>query len=153
MSRKHAVTFGSVVYTGGTFDLWHPGHVYLLQQCRSLAGRDGKVVVALNTDEFVRSYKRLIPTHDYAARRAILEACGLVDLVVKNTGDADSTVAIEVIDPDVIAIGEDWKGRDYHAQMGFTPAWLAERGIELHYLPLLRGFSATATRRALAVVP
>lgn len=151
--RSNAASFGSVVYTGGTFDLWHPGHVHLLRQCRSLAGRDGKVVVALNTDEFVASYKRLIPTHDYADRRAILEACSFVDLVVRNTGGADSKVAIEVVDPDIIAIGEDWKDRDYHAQMGFTPEWLAERRIELQYLRLLTGHSSTRIRRELAGVP
>jgi glycerol-3-phosphate cytidylyltransferase len=148
--RSSATTFGSVVYTGGTFDLWHPGHVYLLEQCRSLAGRDGRVVVALNTDEFVGAYKRIIPTHDYAERRAILEACRFVDLVVRNTGGADSKVAIEVVDPDIIAIGSDWKGRDYYAQMGFTPDWLAERRIELQYLQLLTGHSSTRIRRELA---
>lgn len=144
---------GSVVYTGGTFDLFHAGHVKLLQECRSLSGWRGRVVVALNTDEFVMRYKHLIPTHSYAERRAILEACAHVDLVVCNTGNEDSKVAIEVVQPDIIAIGEDWRGRDYHGQMGFTPKWLAERNIELMYVSHLPGFSSTNTRRKLAGIP
>jgi cytidyltransferase-like protein len=41
------------VYTGGTFDLPHPGHYRLLQR----AAQFGNVVVALNTDEFIYKYK------------------------------------------------------------------------------------------------
>lgn len=142
-----------VVYTGGTFDLFHAGHVKLLRECRNIAGVGGRVVVSLNTDEFVNRYKHIIPTYDYADRRAILEACQYVDLVVRNAGDEDSKVALEVVRPDIIAIGEDWKGRDYHAQMGFTPQWLAERRIEILYVTHLPGHSSTNTRRRLAAVP
>jgi len=149
-------TFGSIVYTGGTFDLFHQGHVELLKSCRSLAGRDGKVVVALNTDSFVMAYKHIIPTHGYESRKAILEACQYVDLVVCNTGGADSRPTIEVVEPDIIAIGADWSpqnGKDYMAQMQFTQEWLIERHIELQFIPLLTGHSSTNTRRKLAAVP
>lgn len=147
-------TFGQIVYTGGTFDLFHAGHVSLLQQCRSLAGRDGKVVVSLNTDQFVMDYKHLIPTHDYWSRKAILEACGFVDLVVCNIGGADSKPAIEVVGPDIVAIGADWAPpKDYMAQMQFSQEWLTSMGIELRFIPLLAGHSSTNTRRRLAGVP
>lgn len=138
-----------IVYTGGTFDLFHAGHVTLLSACRGLAGPTGRVVVALNTDEFVEAYKHLTPTHKYAQRRAILRAQRDVDLVVCNTGNSDSKVAIEVVQPDFIAVGEDWQERDYHGQMGFTPEWLVERGIALVYVKHLQGFSSTAIRKAL----
>lgn len=146
-------THGLVIYTGGTFDLFHAGHVELLRRCRSLAGRDGKVIVALNTDEFVMAYKRIIPTHDYASRQLILESCRFVDLVVKNIGGADSKPSIEVVRPDIIAIGEDWKDRDYMTQMQFTQEWMNERRIELVYIPHLAGHSSTNIRRKLAAVP
>ncbi len=141
-----------IAYTGGTFDLFHPGHVELLRQCRAFVGRDGKVVVSLNTDEFVQQYKGLTPTYGFEARRAILEACEYVDLVVKNTGGPDSKPAIEVVMPDVILIGEDWRKKDYCAQMGFTEAWLIERNIRVHYIRHLPGYSSTNTRRQLAGV-
>src|SRR5438105_3578943 len=56
---------GMIVYTGGTFDLIHTGHLYLLRQCRSLAGPAGVVVVSLNTDEFVLEYKQRAPIQPY----------------------------------------------------------------------------------------
>jgi glycerol-3-phosphate cytidylyltransferase len=151
--RRRVNPRGLIVYTGGTFDLFHAGHVKLLRECRTLAGMDGRVVVSLNTDEFVQRYKNLIPTHPYEDRRTILEACRYVDLVVRNAGDEDSKVAIDVIRPNIIAIGEDWRGRDYHAQMGFVPGWLAERGIEIIYVTHLPGRSAANVRRRLATVP
>lgn len=143
----------AIVYTGGTFDLFHAGHVKLLRECRTLSGIGGRVVVSLNTDEFVARYKHLIPTVSYEDRRSILEACRYVDLVVRNAGDEDSKVALDVIRPDIIAIGEDWRDRDYHAQMGFTKAWLAERHIEIIYVTHLPDHSSTSVRQRLASVP
>lgn len=143
----------TVVYTGGTFDLFHAGHVKLLRECRHLAGPGGRVVVSLNTDEFVARYKRIATTHSYEDRRMILEACQYVDLVVRNAGDEDSRLAIDVIRPDIIAIGEDWKGRDYHAQMGFDERWLLDRHIEIVYVEHLADRSSTNIRRRLATTP
>lgn len=141
------------VYTGGTFDLLHPGHLFLLSQCRAIAGPDGRVIVALNTDDFVFSYKKIVPTHSFEDRRRMLMALRDVDLVVTNTGREDSRIAIDVVRPDVIAIGDDWKGRDYHAQMGFSQEWLDRRYIELIYLPLKAGISSTYIRESLGSQP
>ena len=46
-----------IVYTGGTFDLFHSGHVNLLKKCKEVAGINGKVIVSLNTDEFIKKAK------------------------------------------------------------------------------------------------
>lgn len=51
----------SIVYTGGTFDLPHKGHYRLLKRAAEI----GIVVVALNTDEFIQSYKGKPPILSY----------------------------------------------------------------------------------------
>lgn len=130
-----------IVYTGGTFDLFHAGHAYLLSQCRKLAGSDGKVVVALNTDQFVASYKSRAPVGIYSEREAVLLVCRHVDEVIRNAYGADSKPAIEAVRPDLIAIGIDWAGKDYYAQMQFLQQWLDDRGISLVYLPHPRPLS------------
>lgn len=122
------------VYTGGTFDLFHAGHAALLAACRKVAGPDGRVVVALNRDAFVASYKGRAPVLTYDERAAVLDACRHVDEVVPNALGADSRPTIEAVRPDIIAIGADWAGKDYYRQMGFTPQWLDERGITLVYV-------------------
>jgi glycerol-3-phosphate cytidylyltransferase len=143
-----------ITYTGGTFDVLHVGHLELLAACRTLAGPDGRVVVSLNDDPFIRSYKGRPPVHSYEHRAELLSALRLVDLVVRNTGGADSGPAIEVVNPDVIVIGDDWldPGHDetrYHAQLGVTAEWLEERGLKIVYVPRTRGVSTTALREAL----
>jgi glycerol-3-phosphate cytidylyltransferase len=128
-----------IVYTGGTFDVFHAGHVRFLQRCAEL----GSVVVSLNTDEFIEEYKRKPPVISYADRREVLLSCRYVDRVVPNLGGKDSKPAIEVVDPDWVIIGSDWASKDYYRQMGFTQDWLDARGIGLAYLPYTQGISST----------
>ena len=59
---------GMIVYTGGTFDLFHSAHVRFLKACRRLAGSDGAVVVALNTDAFIQAYKGSAPIMSFDER-------------------------------------------------------------------------------------
>lgn len=128
-----------LIYTGGTFDLFHSGHVNLLAKCSQL----GRVIVALNTDEFIASYKGKVPVMSYKERKSVLEACRYVDEVVPNEGGSDSTVTILKVNPDIIAIGSDWARRDYYLQMGFTQDWLDARGYSLIYIPYTQGISTT----------
>jgi glycerol-3-phosphate cytidylyltransferase len=138
-----------IVYTGGTFDLLHVGHLELLRECRKLAG-EGRVIVSLNTDEFVASYKGTPPVIAYDERKAMLLACRDVDAVVRNVGGADSKTAIEVADPDIIAIGDDWLDRDYLGQLGISEEWLDERGLgPIVYIPRTTGQSTRFIRSRL----
>jgi glycerol-3-phosphate cytidylyltransferase len=134
---------GLRVYTGGSFDLFHSGHVRFLERCKELAGPDGEVVVSLNTDEFIKAYKGKGLVMTYAERKTVIEGCRWVDRVVANVGGADSTIAIDYVQPDLIVIGSDWARRDYYTQMGFDQDWLDERGIGLCYIPYTQGISST----------
>ena len=133
----------AVVYTGGTFDLLHAGHIDLLQVCSKLAGEAGRVVVGLNRDSFIKRFKPAAPICTFTERRDVLLACKYVDEVIENTGDEDSKPAIELVRPDFILIGEDWANRDYYKQMGFTSHWLEVRKITLLYVPRQRKISST----------
>jgi len=141
-----------IAYTGGTFDLLHIGHLELLAACRELAGPRGRVVASLNRDEFVERYKGRRPVQPYAVREEILRACSLVDLVVCNAGDEDSGIAIDVVRPDVLVIGDDWRDRDYLGQLGITAEWLAERRLWIEYVPRTRGTSTTGIRAGLEAI-
>ena len=138
---------GLRVYTGGTFDLFHAGHINFLKRCSEIAGDDGSVTVSLNTDEFIYEYKKKTPTLSYYERSVVLEACRYVDLVVPNIGGADSKPAIEECEPDVIAIGSDWARKDYCKQMQFDQDWLDERNISLIYIPYTKGISSTLIKQ------
>lgn len=136
-----------IVYTGGTFDLFHRGHVRLLAKCRELAGVSGLVVVSLNEDDFIAQFKGKPPICNYDERYEVVAACKYVNRVIPNFGGADSKPAILAINPDVIAIGSDWAPpRDYHAQMGFTQEWLDEHDIRLTFIDYTEGISTTNIR-------
>lgn len=133
------------VYTGGTFDLFHWGHVNFLRQCSVF----GDVTVSLNTDEFIEAYKGKPPIFNYERREEMLYGCRYVDEVVDNFGNEDSKPVIEMVNPDIIAIGTDWAKKDYYKQMGFTQEWLDAREIVLVYIPYTNGISTTAIKKIL----
>jgi glycerol-3-phosphate cytidylyltransferase len=134
------------VYTGGSFDLPHHGHFRLLERAADF----GQVIVALNTDEFIESYKGKRPVMSFEERKEILLACRWVTDVVPNYGGKDSKISIEIVKPDYIIIGSDWARKDYYSQMGFTQDWLDERGIGLIYVPYTRGISTTDLKQRMA---
>lgn len=137
------------VLTGGTFDLFHAGHVELLKKCRFLAGsssdRANRVIVALNTDEFVEVYKGSRPIVGFLDRWRVLAACRYVDTVEANLQSATESFmsTIALTRPDLIVVGSDWRTKDYLAQLGVTQDWLDFRGIYIVYVPYTQGISST----------
>lgn len=134
--------FDGWVYVGGTFDLFHSGHARFLERCQSF----GKVVVALNTDEFAARYKRR-PILSLAERHDIMESCKYVDKVVVNVGNENSGQTIDLMPIDVrishIAHGDDWTGESLMKQLGLDQDWLDFRGIKMLYIPYTKGISSS----------
>jgi D-beta-D-heptose 7-phosphate kinase / D-beta-D-heptose 1-phosphate adenosyltransferase len=127
---------GTLVATGGCFDLLHAGHVELLRAARSLGDA---LVVAVNSDDSVRRLKGagrpLVPVAD---RVRVLEALECVDAVVVFDDDTPERV-ITSIRPHVWA-----KGGDY--ALGDLPEAdvVARLGGQAVVLPYLQGRSTTA---------
>ena len=136
----------TVVYTGGTFDLFHSGHVNLLKRCKEIAGPNGLVVASLNTDDFIWQFKNKKPICSEDERAEVLLSCRYVDRVVMNVGGADSRISIDQVQPNYIVVGSDWAEKDYYSQMSFDQKWLDERGIGLVYVPYTKTISSSAIR-------
>ena len=126
---------GTVVATGGCFDLLHAGHVATLEAARALGDC---LVVCLNSDESVRRLKGpsrpLVPAVDRARVLAALEP---VDAVVVFDEDTP-TEAIRRLRPDVWAKGGDYAGAELP-----EAALLREWGGQSVVLPYLNGRSTT----------
>jgi glycerol-3-phosphate cytidylyltransferase len=133
------------VLTIGTFDLFHEGHVNLLERCRDL----GTVVVGVNDSEFVESFKGRAPVVDNHGRERVVMACRFVSDTFIHYGRDFAKDDIELVAPDIIAVGDDWQGRDYLGQLGVTQDWLDARGIRVVYLPRTPGVSSTLLRDSL----
>lgn len=134
-----------IIYTGGTFDVPHIGHAKFLQLCKVFFP-GSKLVVSLNTDEFVKRFKGKAPMFSYKERESYLKLLGFVDEVIKNVGDEDSKISIMMVKPNVVAIGNDWLEKDYCKQMMFDADWLTEQMIALVYIPRPGGLSSSLIR-------
>ncbi|TDW74471.1 rfaE bifunctional protein kinase chain/domain/rfaE bifunctional protein nucleotidyltransferase chain/domain [Curtobacterium sp. PhB25] len=132
---------GTVVATGGCFDLLHAGHARTLSAARALGDC---LVVCLNSDTSVRALKgpdRPIMTQD--DRVELLLALDCVDAVVvfdEHTPDE----ALRRFRPDVWA-----KGGDYTASELPEAATLAEWGGRVVTVPFHPGRSTTRLAAAL----
>jgi D-glycero-beta-D-manno-heptose 1-phosphate adenylyltransferase len=95
----------TVVFTNGCYDLLHPGHVRLLEQCRSMGDI---LILALNTDASVARYKGphrpLLSQDERAAAALALEA---VDAVTFFDEDTPRELIATVL-PDILVKGADW---------------------------------------------
>ena len=126
-------------YTAGVYDLFHVGHLRLLE--RAAAGCD-HLTVGVTTDELSFSAKGKYPIVPFEERSALVAAVRFVDAVVPQH-DIDKFVAWQELGFDRIFVGSDWQG---------TPRWVAleERfasvGVEVVYLPYTESTSSTALR-------
>ncbi|KGH45811.1 D-beta-D-heptose 1-phosphate adenosyltransferase [Modestobacter caceresii] len=127
---------GTVVATGGCFDLLHAGHVATLQAARGLGDC---LVVCINSDDSVRRLKGPTrPLVTAADRARVLEALEFVDAVVVFDEDTPAEV-LEQVRPDVWAKGGDYAGADLP-----EAAVLQRWGGQAVVLPYLDGHSTTA---------
>ena len=126
---------GTVVATGGCFDLLHAGHVGLLEQARGLGDC---LVVFLNSDDSVRRLKGVSrPLQTEQDRASVLLALGCVDAVV--VFDEDTPVpALARWRPDVFA-----KGGDYALACIPEAQAMAGWGGQAVVLPYLTGRSTS----------
>jgi len=100
-----------VVYTVGTFDLLHVGHLALLEYCATLGDT---VAVGVASDEVVKLYKPRIPVVPLEQRIEMLQALRCVDIVLPYH-ELDYLTVCKKVKADVFVIGEDW-GRKPHNQ-------------------------------------
>ncbi len=97
------------VYTVGTFDMLHVGHLALLKYCRTLGD---VVAVGVASDKVVNSYKPNVPVIPLGQRIEMLKSLRCVD-VVRPYYNLEYVSACEELKPDIFVVGEDW-GRKRH---------------------------------------
>ena len=96
-----------IILTYGTFDMFHVGHLRLLNRLKNLGD---KLIVAVSSDEFneVKGKKTLIP---YDQRALIVEHIKCVDMVIPEHNWEQKVSDIKKYDVDIFAMGNDWEGK------------------------------------------
>ena len=128
----------TTVLTYGTFDLFHIGHLNLINRLSEMGDR---LVIAVSTDEF-NAGKGKTSVVSYEDRARIISSIKGVDLVIPETSWEQKASDIKEHDVDVFAIGEDWAGKfDDLKEL-----------CEVVYLPRTDGISSTEIKQMLRVL-
>ncbi len=120
-----------LVYTVGTFDLLHVGHLALLEQCRSFGDR---VVVGVASDSVVNSYKPNVPIIPLDQRQEMLESLRCVD-AVRPYYALEYVSACKDLDVDVFVIGEDWGTKAHNIDVETYLKTKSKKIIQVIYNP------------------
>jgi len=92
------------VTCNGCFDGIHPGHLFFLGFCR---GKGNRLIVGINTDEYIKRNKRLEPLFCEDDRRAALMGLGFIDKVLLFEEDTPEEF-IRGVRPDIHCTGEEY---------------------------------------------
>ena len=126
-------------YTCGVFDMFHVGHLNLLEKCKSLCDY---LIVGVCNDDYVRNIKHKEPVYSEQDRVRILEALKVVDraelVTIEETND--KILAIEKFHFDVLFSGDDWKGSERYQK---TEEQFKKYGAFIEYFPYTQGISTT----------
>lgn len=129
-----------LVYTVGTFDMLHVGHLALLEQCRSLGD---EVVVGVASDHVVASYKPNVPVIPLNQRLEMVKALRCVDKV-RPYYELEYVSACVELNVDIFVVGEDW-GRNSHNIA--VEAYLLSKGKEVVQVLYNPRTSSTAIKK------
>ncbi len=113
-----------LVYTVGTFDLLHVGHIALLEKCRTLGD---VVAVGVASDSVVNSYKPNVPVIPLDQRMEMIKALRCVD-IVRPYYELEYVSACEELDVDIFVVGEDWGSNPHNKNVEH---YLREQGKEI----------------------
>ncbi len=137
------------IYIGGTFDLFHYGHVNVFKNLKYHMSKESlelgalsKVIVAVNSDSFAKSYKRKTVMNQYE-RLAVVNSCKYVDYAFIMDSYENQPFFIEENSPDFIVMGSDWQSKDYFKQLCINQEFLDRIGAEMLFLPYTDGISTT----------
>ena len=137
------------IYIGGTFDLFHYGHVnvfknlkYNLSKASQELGALSKVIVAVNSDDFASSYKR-VPIMNQYERLAVVNSCRYVDYAFIMDEYNNQPFFIEENSPDYIVMGTDWQSKDYFKQLCIDQQFLDRIDAEMLFVPYTDDISTT----------
>lgn len=124
-----------IVITYGTFDMFHIGHLRLLQRLKKLGDR---LIVAVSTDEFntIKGKTTVIPFID---RMEIVRNIKCVDEVIAENNWEQKISDIQKYHVSIFAMGNDWEGR-----FDYLKEW-----CEVVYLPRTEGISTSYLKQVL----
>lgn len=131
----------SKILTFGVYDYFHLGHLRLFKQCKEYADY---LIVAVQDGDFILKFKPEAKVlYSTAERVEILEALRIVDEVV--VYETVCVAALEKIDFDILALGEDHRGGRFDE----VEKWCNEHGKQVVRLKRTPGIASSDIKKQL----
>ena len=121
--------------TASCFDLFHAGHVLMLQEAKEQCDR---LVVALQTDPTIDRPEKNKPVQSLVERYIQVQACRYVDDIIPYTTEEDLLNILQCYDWDVRIIGQDYYGKRFTGD---------ELDMQVYYNSRRHSFSTTELRK------
>lgn len=125
----------TVGITASCFDLFHAGHVLMLQEAKSQCDR---LVVALQTDPTIDRPEKNKPVQSVFERWVQVEGCKYVDHIIPYATEEDLLNILKSYQWDVRIIGEDYYGKEFTG---------SDLDIEIYYNTRRHDFSTSELRK------
>lgn len=132
-------------YTSGVYDLFHVGHLNILNKARQMCD---KLIVGVTTDELMKDYKKKKAVIPYIERSEIVANIRSVDVVVPQES-MNKIDAWQKLKFNIMFVGDDWHN---------TPKWneieedLKKQDVKIVYFPYTKGTSSTIINDTLAKI-
>lgn len=127
-------------YTDGVYDLFHVGHLNMIQTAKSQCEY---LIVGVHGDDVVENYKHSRPIINELERKRIIESIKGVDRAEINRF-RDKLRLWELYHFDAIFIGDDWKGTERWIRFEKE---LSAIHVDVIYVPYTKGISTSDIRR------
>ena len=128
---RERIKYLVIVYTVGTFDLLHVGHLALLNQCKLLGNT---LVVGVASDAVVNMYKPNVPVVPLEQRVEMLEALSCVD-IVRPYYQLEYVSGCKEVDVDIFVVGEDWGKKQHNIDVNTYLRRMGKEIVKVTYNP------------------
>jgi len=130
---------GLVVYTAGSYDLLHFGHVNVLLKAKSMGDY---LIVGVSTDSLIKKYKGIKPIISYKDRTTIIKELKCVDKVIKQSKFFDVN-QLKKYKIDIIVLGDDWEVKFFPELQNFLKEFPY---IKMVYVPYTKRLSSSSIK-------
>ncbi len=127
------------VFTSGSFDLFHVGHLNILERSAILGD---ELIVGVSTDELIQHYKGMPPVIPFEQRVRIISSIKCVTKVVKQV-KLTEVAQLQREEIDIVTIGDDWENKYLEGL-----EWMKQQpGKKVVYFPYTPGISTTGIKK------
>ena len=132
------------VFTSGSFDLFHIGHLNILERSAALGD---ELIVGVSTDELIQHYKGMPPIIPFEQRFRIISSLKCVTKAVKQV-KLTEVAQLQREDIDIVTIGDDWINKYLEGL-----EWMKQQpGKEVVYFPYTPDVSTTSIKKKISEI-